>query len=114
MQSASLAKLAEARRKAFKDPLEKKPENPPPPPAAEPVAPSTPPPAQGLKYLPNKDVFTCEQLKGMKGEDGIDASKKEAYLSDDEFNSLFKMSKAEFNTMAAWKQTRSKKDVGLF
>lgn len=82
--------------------------------SAEPPAPTTPPPEVNYKYVVGKDVFPLDQLQGMKAEDGIDPAKKELYLSDEEFASVFKMGKSEFGTLAAWKQTRAKKDCGLF
>lgn len=82
--------------------------------AAEPVAPSTPPQSMDLKYVPDKDILDYESLKTMKGDDGIDPARKECYLSPEEFSKVFKMDKSEFHTLPAWKQSRAKKDAGLF
>jgi hypothetical protein len=35
---------------------------------------------------------------------GVKPDKKEQYLSEEEFESLFKMSKEEFNKLKLWKQ----------
>lgn len=44
----------------------------------------------------------------------VDPSHKEQYLNDQEFHDVFKMSKAEFAAMPAWKQANKKKETGLF
>lgn len=40
--------------------------------------------------------------------DDLDVSKKETYLSDEEFLSVFKMDKAKFEALPKWKQTSEK------
>lgn len=62
---------------------------------------------------PAENVFTMEDLKG-KWPKGIKGDKKEWYLSDAEFESVLKMTKAEWGAMKTWKQEGKKKDVGLF
>merc|ERR1711953_1307945 len=59
-------------------------------------------------------TYPLEQLKTMHGTDGIDPSKKEQYLSDADFQATFKMSKSDFEKLAGWKQTKLKKDAGIF
>ncbi|MES1919583.1 Gelsolin y domain [Bonamia ostreae] len=44
----------------------------------------------------------------------IDYSKRESYLSDEEFEQIFKMQKAEFYKLTLWKQKILKKNVRLF
>lgn len=39
---------------------------------------------------------------------------QEEYLSDDDFKTVFGVSKAEFAAMPAWKRINAKKDKGLF
>lgn len=116
--TSHLLKLAEERKKNFVDPLAAKEEAETPPPmkeaSEEPAGPATPTPEHELKFVPLKDFIDYETLKGMRSEDGIDPAKKEQYLSDEEFDTVFKMSRDAFSALAAWKQTRAKKDAGLF
>jgi hypothetical protein len=60
-------------------------------------------------------TYSYEELKG-KGNcpTGVDPSKKEEHLSDDEFMKLFKMSKSDFAGMAKWKRDKAKKSLDLF
>ena len=44
----------------------------------------------------------------------VDHSKKEDYLSDDEFKSVFKITKDEFAKSPQWKRKNLKKDANLF
>lgn len=50
----------------------------------------------------------------MKGSDGIDPALKEQYLSDEQFQEVFEMSKDAFKAMPLWKRQGKKKKVGLF
>jgi len=45
---------------------------------------------------------------------GVDASMREQYLSDDAFAAVFGQSKAEFEKLPKWKRDKQKKDHGLF
>ena len=54
------------------------------------------------------------ELKEMGGESGLEMHKKEAYLSDADFQEVFKMTRDEFEKMALWKKNNAKKSVGLF
>jgi hypothetical protein len=45
---------------------------------------------------------------------GVDPSRKESYLNESEFQTVFKMPKAEFEGLANWKKVQKKKEVGLF
>lgn len=45
--------------------------------------------------------------------DDVDKSDKPKYLSDEDFESVFGMSKEEFGKLAKWKQNRTKKEKGL-
>lgn len=60
-----------------------------------------------------KGTFPYEDLKANKVPD-IDPSNKQDYLSDADFQTVFKMSKDEFNKLAKWKQANAKKAAGLF
>jgi hypothetical protein len=61
---------------------------------------------------PSKKSYTLSELKA--GVANIDPSKKEMYLSDAEFQSVFKMNKDAFTKLAAWKQKDERKKAGLF
>lgn len=115
-KDSELAKLAEARRKKFVDPKSK------PPPESKSAEPSTPeadssedpgPPAE-FKFKPLKDFFPLDELKGMKSEGGIDVTRKEDYLSDVDFETVFGMNRVKFREMAAWRQRAKKQELGLF
>jgi hypothetical protein len=71
---------------------------------------------EGLKKVPSslQKTFEAATLKEMKGSDGIDPTVKEKYLSDDDFLSLFGMSKDAFAAMPLWRRQQQKKKVGLF
>mmetsp|Transcript_8068 Transcript_8068/g.14597 ORF Transcript_8068/g.14597 Transcript_8068/m.14597 type:complete len:823 (+) Transcript_8068:52-2520(+) len=58
-------------------------------------------------------TFSYEDLKGGKAT-GIDNTKKETYLSDADFRTVFGMDRDTFNGMAKWKQQAEKKKHGLF
>ncbi|XP_010521943.1 PREDICTED: villin-1 isoform X2 [Tarenaya hassleriana] len=45
---------------------------------------------------------------------GIDVARREAYLSKEEFEERFKMTKAEFYTLPKWKQNKLKMSLHLF
>lgn len=75
------------------------------------VSPVPPPPRNG--------PVTCEELKRMPAQEcaarGIDSSKKEQYLSPDEFASVFDgMSLEDFQGLPQWKRANLKKAAGLF
>lgn len=44
----------------------------------------------------------------------LDSSKLETYLSDEEFQGVFKMDKPTFSAQPLWKQEQQKKNVGLY
>uniref|UniRef100_A0ABM5GMP5 Villin-like protein n=1 Tax=Pogona vitticeps TaxID=103695 RepID=A0ABM5GMP5_9SAUR len=46
--------------------------------------------------------------------EGLDPTKKEYYLSDEDFHDIFGKSKEEFYQMPKWKQQNEKKQYGLF
>jgi len=66
-----------------------------------------------IGYLdPTKQSFTFQQLTA--GVKDIDPHQKEQYLSEDEFKSIFKISKTEFNAQSKWKKDSQKKEKKLF
>lgn len=56
--------------------------------------------------------YSFQQLKS--GVEGVEYFRREQYLSPDEFQKVFDMSKEEFNGLRKWKQQELKKKVGLF
>lgn len=62
--------------------------------------------------------YSLEQLqhahKGGENELDIDFAHKENYLSDAEFQTLFKMARADFAKLPGWKQQSMKKSHKLF
>jgi hypothetical protein len=56
--------------------------------------------------------YSFQELKS--GVKGVEYTQREQYLSPDEFEKLFGMSKEEFNVLRNWKQQALKKKVGLF
>ena len=76
----------------------------------------------GLTRLPPEDggaagseagLHTLAELQAGIPE-GVDVSRKEDYLSDDEFLAAFGMSRGEFRDCKKWKQTSLKKKVGIY
>jgi hypothetical protein len=63
---------------------------------------------------PGADFIPYEDLKGLRLEDGIDATRKEEYLDAAAFEAVFGMGKAEFQGLPAWKRINLKKAKGLF
>lgn len=67
-----------------------------------------------------KGNFTYEQLKSRANQaehpfpPGIDTRNREQYLTDDEFEYIFKMSKADFNRQTKWRRQELKKRYNLF
>ena len=57
-----------------------------------------------------------EKLVMMTNEDceGIDWERREDYLSEEEFVEVFKLTRAAFKQLAAWRRLNLKKKVGLF
>ncbi|KAA3465196.1 villin-3-like [Gossypium australe] len=64
----------------------------------------------------NQSAYSYEQLKAITGNaaTGIDLKRREAYLSDNEFQTVFGMEKEAFYKLPKWKQDLKKKKVGLF
>ena len=62
-------------------------------------------------------IFPLEQLVNMPVEElpeGVDPSRKEEYLSVEDFTKVLGMSPAAFSALPRWKQQNLKKAKGLF
>ncbi|XP_057720707.1 villin-3 [Arachis stenosperma] len=64
----------------------------------------------------SQTVFSYEQLKAKSGShlSGIDLKRREAYLADNEFGTVFGMTKEAFYKLPRWKQDMLKKKHELF
>ncbi|XP_061340327.1 villin-3-like [Gastrolobium bilobum] len=64
----------------------------------------------------SQSVFSYEQLMTKSGNhlSGVDLKRREAYLSDKEFETVFGMTKEAFSKLPRWKQDMLKKKVDLF
>ncbi|XP_064474820.1 supervillin-like isoform X2 [Ornithodoros turicata] len=58
--------------------------------------------------------YSLEELKQDPLPEGVDPRRLEAYLSDDEFETVFECSKNKFYELPVWKQNKQKEQVGLF
>jgi len=87
---------------------------PAPAPAAGAAAAAVPAPASAPA---SGDVarrsYTYVELKGGRIP-GVEWSRRESYLDDNEFQEVFKMNRQDFNKLAQWKRDEKKKAVGLF
>ncbi|XP_009273225.1 PREDICTED: villin-1 [Aptenodytes forsteri] len=68
--------------------------------------------------LPDKlETFPLDVLVNTSAEDlpqGVDPSRKEYHLSDQDFQAVFGMNRSAFSNLPLWKQQKLKKDKGLF
>ncbi|NXB09803.1 VILI protein, partial [Cnemophilus loriae] len=68
--------------------------------------------------VPTKlEIFPLDVLVNTSAEDlprGVDPSRKEDHLSDEDFQAAFGMNRSAFSSLALWKQQKLKKDKGLF
>jgi len=58
-------------------------------------------------------TYTLQELQNNPPR-ALDSTKLENYLSDDDFNSIFKMDKLSFSQQKLWKQENMKKSIGLY
>jgi len=63
-------------------------------------------------YLPK--TYAYEELLKDPLPPGVDSTRLEQYLTDEEFEKVFKMPRTDFMSIPAWKAERIKQDVGLF
>ena len=59
-------------------------------------------------------MFAYDALVKMDGTAGIDMARKESYLSEREFETVFGLTRDAFEKLAEWKRKDAKKKVGLF
>jgi supervillin len=59
-------------------------------------------------------VYTWEELQERPLPDGVDMERLETYLATEEFEEVLGMTRVEFSALPTWKQTKLKKDIGLF
>jgi len=59
------------------------------------------------------EVFTYDELKNNRPSSCV-PERVHLYLSDPEFQELFKMDKAAFAKLPGWKQNAQRKQLGLF
>ncbi|NWW73357.1 VILI protein, partial [Climacteris rufus] len=68
--------------------------------------------------VPSKlEIFPLDVLVNTSAEDlprGVDPSRKEDHLSDEDFQAVFGMNRSAFSNLPLWKQQKIKKDKGLF
>ncbi|KAM7049322.1 villin-1 isoform 2-T2 [Acridotheres tristis] len=68
--------------------------------------------------VPSKrEIFPLDVLVNTAAEDlprGVDPSRKEDHLSDEDFQAAFGMNRYAFSSLPLWKQQKLKKDKGLF
>ncbi|KAL2302236.1 hypothetical protein Nmel_009655, partial [Mimus melanotis] len=68
--------------------------------------------------VPSKlEIFPLDVLVNTAAEDlprGVDPSRKEDHLSDEDFQAAFGMNRSAFRSLPLWKQQKLKKDKGLF
>lgn len=62
----------------------------------------------------SKQQYSIEELTAKPPPEGVDPLRLEDYLSDQDFKTLFEMSRVEFNALPNWKQKNLKKSKGLF
>jgi len=60
------------------------------------------------------EFFSYKQLTGEELPEGLDLTRREAYLNDHEFEEVFEMSKEEFAAKPKWVQSTLKKKKNLF
>ena len=64
-------------------------------------------------FIPD-GFYSSKVLKANPLPDGVDPSTKELWLSDEEFMHIFGTVKDSFKSLPKWKQSKKKKEVGMF
>eukprot|EP01097_Dermamoeba_algensis_P003886 TRINITY_DN2632_c0_g1_i1.p1 TRINITY_DN2632_c0_g1~~TRINITY_DN2632_c0_g1_i1.p1 ORF type:complete len:339 (+),score=106.17 TRINITY_DN2632_c0_g1_i1:151-1017(+) len=71
-------------------------------------------PVQEMMEVYNQKYFPYRELLSDQLPPGVDPSKLETYLQEDEFREVFKMSREEFNDVPSWKKDDLKRKVYLY
>eukprot|EP00457_Paulinella_chromatophora_P005719 gb/GEZN01005736.1/.p1 GENE.gb/GEZN01005736.1/~~gb/GEZN01005736.1/.p1 ORF type:complete len:524 (-),score=104.11 gb/GEZN01005736.1/:76-1647(-) len=83
--------------------------------AATPPAPAPAPARAAKNEAPiGQTYYSYDALKGLNLPPGVNKNKKEIYLDDATFASLFQMDRAAFEKLPEWKKKRLKQKVNLF
>jgi len=61
-----------------------------------------------------RQIFTFEELTAKQKPPGVDSVHLEKYLSDEDFQRLFAMSRESYNSTPVWKRVTLKKSKGLY
>jgi len=61
-----------------------------------------------------RTTYSLEELQERPTPEGVDPSKLESYLNDDDFQDVMEMTKADFYALPSWKQNQLRKKNGLF
>ncbi|KAI9563176.1 hypothetical protein GHT06_010634 [Daphnia sinensis] len=61
-----------------------------------------------------RTTYPLSELQVRPPPEGVDPTKLESYLTDDDFQETMGMSKTEFYALPAWRQTQLRKETGLF
>eukprot|EP01083_Nonionella_stella_P000882 2506_1 len=78
-----------------------------------PIIPASRPPSERPEATGGP--YTYEQLRHIEWlPTDVPVTKREFFLFDDEFESFFQMTKAEFYTLRPWRQKKLKRDLGVF
>lgn len=67
-----------------------------------------------FKLQPLVDFIAYDDLVKLRLEDGIDPTRREDYLSDEAFATVFGMERDSFKALPAWKKQQKKKELNLF
>jgi len=68
-----------------------------------------------LEEFSTDKKYPLEQLQSNEGlPETVDLTRKEAYLTDEDFAAMFKMAREDFNALPKWKQATLKKKAKLF
>lgn len=81
--------------------------------AAEQSSAASVPAVVSMQYAePSAGTFSYEDLKGFP--EGVDPTRKEEYLDEASFKTVFGMDRSSFKALPKWKRDVAKKNVGLF
>nr|XP_039252656.1 supervillin-like isoform X1 [Styela clava] len=75
---------------------------------------SKPQPVSKVLMTLSRLTYSIEELRGPDLPDGVDASHLESYLTNTDFEKLFKMTKKEFYELPVWKQMKIRKEKNFF